>query len=334
MKGKPLRIIGGLLVGFIFVVLVSSYISSNSGGNSIGKVAKNTTRVLTGNDGFSFDNNTPGYETYVGLIQGCPGGKDCIPSIDNPEFETIDEANAWLEEEDVVFVLDYKGTVRAYPQNILNRHEIVNDVVGEDFIVVTFCPLCGSSLAFDRMVDGQVLEFGVSGKLHNNDLVMYDRETENLWQQITGESIVGDKLSQRLKQIPLSGMRWNQFKEEFPEGVVLARELSASAYEVYPYGNYEQSEDPLFPIPGGVDTTLHPKTVVYGVEIDNSFKAYPEEKIKEEGQISDNIGGTTIVISYNNGNVVATNALTKQEIAVTRLFWFAWKAFRPETTIY
>ncbi len=132
------------------------------------------------------------------LLQGCFGGKDCIPSIDKPQFESAQSAS-WLRDSDVVFAIDYMGAQRAYPQRIMNWHEIVNDTIAGDPIVVTFCPLCGSALAFERKVDGVITEFGVSGKLHNSDLVMYDRYEGNLWQQITGEGIVGNAARRNAK---------------------------------------------------------------------------------------------------------------------------------------
>ena len=299
---------------------------------SVKEAGEKAVGVITGDDGFSFDQDIPGYETYLSFIQGCPT-KDCIPSIDDPKFESVSAADEWLDEEDVVFVVDYKGQVKAYPQRILNWHEIVNDVIG-DPLVITFCPLCGSALTFDRRVDGQTLEFGVSGKLHNNDLVMYDRQTESLWQQITGGAIVGELFGKRLAQIPTSGMRFSQFKIGFPNGEVLSRDTGFRRdYDSYPYGNYESDTNPLFPVEGGVDTTIHPKAVVYGVIIGEEAKAYSEGKIREEGIINDEVGGVSIKISYNNGdvNVIRSDDL---ELAATRLFWFAWKAFHPDTKLY
>lgn len=298
------------------------------------EVTQKATKVLTGGVGFNFDEDTPGYENLGKLMDGCPF-KDCIPSIDNPKFESRDSADEWVNETDVIFILEHKGTIRGYPQRILNWHEIVNDEVEQDAWVITFCPLCGSALAFDRNVNGQVLEFGVSGKLHNNDLVMYDRQTESLWQQITGEAIVGEHFGKRLKQIPLSGMRWSQFRDEFPKAEVLSRDTGFSRnYDQYPYGNYENDPSTLFSVEGGVDTTIHPKAVVYGVEIDRKYKAYPENKLKDGGVIRDTLGGVLIEISYKKGNVSVIRKDNGEEILATRLFWFAWKAFRPESELY
>jgi len=323
-----------ILIGILAVALITYLIVTNITGQtvSISEVTKRVSQVATGESGFDFDENTLGYENLADLQQGCPF-KDCIPSIDDPQFESVESANEWLGDDDVVFVFEQGEVVRAYPQKIMNRHEIVNDVVDGDPVVVTFCPLCGSSLAFDRAVDGEVLEFGVSGKLHNNDLVMYDRQTESLWQQITGESIVGEMFGTLLNQIPLSGMRWSQVKTDFPDAEVLSREGPASTYERYPYGDYESDPDPLFPM-SNVDNTIHPKTVVYGVEIDGSSKAYTEDAIKDELKISDSINGVAVEISYDNGNIKVIRLDTEEELPATRLFWFAWAAFNPETELY
>lgn len=322
---------------FIGVVAVAALFFFRQWGSSLQKITQQARNTVTRADGFSFDENTPGYDTYTKLIQGCPI-KDCIPSIDEPKFELTTEADKWLEDSDVVFVIEHKGEVRAYPQKILNWHEIVNDVLASDPIAVTFCPLCGSALSFDRRVGTsagsvQVLEFGVSGKLHNNDLVMYDRESESLWQQITGEAIVGKFLGKRLKQIPTSGMRWRDFKGKFSDSKVLSRNTGFSRdYDQYPYGSYEQDLSTLFPVEGGVDQTIHPKTIVYGIEVNGKYKAYQQESIAKEGEIKDIVAGATVTISYNNGDVTVTR--NSEEIPATRIFWFAWKAFRPDTELY
>lgn len=318
----------------ITVVAVIFLYTKSTGIGSVGEATRKATKVLTGGGGFSFDENTPGYENYLQLIQGCPS-KDCIPSIDEPVFESISEADKWLEDGDIVFSLDYKGEARAYPQRILNWHEIVNDVVAGDPLAITFCPLCGSALTFDSKVDGQVLEFGVSGKLHNNDLVMYDRQTESLWQQITGEAIVGELFGKKLKQIPTDTMLWSQFKEEHQGGKVLSRDTGFSRnYDKYPYGTYEEDRSVNFPIEGGVDQTIHPKTVVYGVKVGDVSKAFTEDKLKSEKEIEDTVGGVRIKITYDNGKVRAENRDSKEEIVTTRLFWFAWKAFHLDTGLY
>ena len=328
MDRKYLFVIALFAIGFVVVMYILLFGSKNST-----QTVERVQNIVTGSDGFSFDKNTPGYENYKELEQGCPF-IDCIPAIDNPKFETVSEANEWLDDEDLVFVVK-KGLVRAYPQKILNLHEIVNDEIDDVPIVVSFCPLCGSALAFERDVEGVVLEFGVSGKLHNSDLVMYDRQTKSLWQQITGVAIVGELFGTRLTQISMGTLTWEDFKKIHGSAEVLSRDTGSNRnYDVYPYGNYETSERVSFGVDGGVDTTLHPKAVVYGVEIKGVSKAYPEDKLSKEGSIRDIIGTSEVEVNYNNGEVSVIQLESAEDIHATRMFWFAWKAFRPDTQLY
>ncbi len=112
-------------------------------------------------------------------------------------------------------------TPRAYPIRYLTWHEIVNDTIGGMPVAVTFCPLCNSGITFDRRVKGQLLSFGVSGKLRNSDMVMYDRETESWWQQAIGEGIVGEHTGDTLTQLPTWMESWAEFKARNPDGLVM-----------------------------------------------------------------------------------------------------------------
>ncbi len=331
-KGYTLIVL--IIVGVLLVLGGISVLSRLKGGrNPVAEVAKKVAKVASGTDGFSYDKNTLGYDIYLDLIQGCPT-IDCIPSIDDPSFESVGSASDWMDTQDIIFVLEYGGETKGYPQKIMDRHEIVNDRVGGDAIAVTFCPLCGSALAFVRTIDGVETEFGVSGKLDETNLIMYDRVTQSLWQQITGEAIVGEQIGKRLKQIPLSGMRWSDFANDFPKAEVLSKEFDLLNYDNYLYGDYEENSRTIFPVEGGVDSTIHPKAVVYGVDLNGEQKAYPLEKIKDENVILDRVGGVEIEIKHNNGNIKVVRLDTNEEISSTRLFWFAWKAFQPDTELY
>src|SRR3546814_872206 len=122
---------------------------------------------------FGFDENTPAEVPLSELIQGCPA-RDCIPAIENPKFVSAEQAD-FLADDDIVLAISVDGVHRAYPTAILSRHEIVNDTIAGQPIAITYCPLCGSGAAFSRRIDGEVTTFGVSGVLHNSDLVLYDR---------------------------------------------------------------------------------------------------------------------------------------------------------------
>lgn len=270
------------------------------------------------------------------LIQGCFGGQDCIPSIDKPKFDSARESS-WLRDEDVIFGVDYKGVARAYPQRILNWHEIVNDTVAGDPIAITFCPLCGSALAFERKVDGVITEFGVSGKLHNSDLVMYDRYEGNLWQQITGEGIVGPaaRRNEVLKQIPIVTTTWGRWKKEHPDTEVLSRDTGhVRNYDAYPYGTYEQDDELYFGVKN-LNKKLQIKTVVYGIEVNDKSKAYPESAFNKNPVITDSVGNVSVRLEkLESGKIKVTNLKTQEEIVPIRLFWFAWASFHPDTELY
>lgn len=270
------------------------------------------------------------------IEKGCFAGKDCIPSIDNPIFENTSDGEKWLDDEDVIFGIEYKDEKRAYPQKILNYHEIVNDTIAGDSIAITFCPLCGSAIAYERIVGGEVTEFGVSGKLHNSDLIMYDRNNENYWGQITGEAIVGEaaKRGEVLKKVLLSIVSWKEWKENNPNSQILSKNTGYERdYDLYPYDTYEENGDIYFSVQSS-DSRLHPKEVVYGFQINEDIKAYTEEVLKNEKIISDEIGGKKFIINYlENGEVVMKDEGGNEHTSI-RNFWFAWVAFYPDTELY
>jgi hypothetical protein len=154
------------------------------------------------------------------LFQGCPA-RDCIPAIEAPEFVSVSKAG-FLRDDDLVLGVKHNGVTRAYAANILNHHEIVNDDFNGEPVVVTYCPLCGSGVAFLRTLDGVVMDFGVSGVLHNNDLVLYDRQSESLWQQITGEAFAGPGRGKTLQAIPVAMSFWRDWRDANPTTQVLA----------------------------------------------------------------------------------------------------------------
>ncbi len=269
------------------------------------------------------------------LKQGCLS-KDCIASIENPKFESVSEAN-WLNDNDRVFVMNFNNIKRAYPQKILNWHEIVNDWYDNIPVAITFCPLCGSAVAFERKVNGVITELGVSGKLHNSDLIMYDRYEGNLWQQITGEGIVGPaaRRNETLKQISIFTTTWSEWKTENPNAQVLSRETGFSRdYDRYPYGAYESNDKLLFGI-NNDNKALQIKTPVIGIKINNSSKAYPESAFTNRLYIEDKLGGNKIKLTKDKSGVISVINLDTNEVIIPiRLFWFAWASFNPDTELF
>ena len=241
------------------------------------------------------------------------------------------QALNFLDPDDLVISVSQGGETRAYPTRILDRHEIVNDLFGTIPIAITYCPLCGSGLAFIRRVDGEQTEFGVSGLLHNNDLIMYDRKTESIWQQITGRSMAGPERGAVLEAIPVSMAGWSDWLAANPAGKVLAPPLGADQYKKNAYGDYANSDRLLFPVTAQ-DARLHVKKVIYGVEIDGASIAVDSDWLVNIGSWEYEVEGRIFKLSVN-GEGGVSGSLEGQPLPVHRMFWFAWYSFHPDTSL-
>jgi hypothetical protein len=261
--------------------------------------------------------------------------KDGIPSIDDPKYVTVEEADEWIEDNELVLAIIYKGVKRVYPLQILVWHEIVNDNIAGDPILITYCPLCGSGIAYERTIDGEEVEFGTSGKLYNSNLVMYDRKTDTYWSQIDGLAIVGELTGMMLKPVSIDTVAWRDWKAEHNDSEVLSQDTGhARAYGVDPYGNYYEDSFLIFPVEYQ-DNRIHPKTVIFGIKVNGIYKAYLEDDLIENGTILDMVEGVTIRVERDQAGIVTvTNQDSQEEIVKERDFWFAWYAFHPDTEVY
>ena len=268
------------------------------------------------------------------LVGGGPP-KDGIPSIDDPKFVSVEQADRYIQDNELVLAIIYKGVKRVYPLQILVWHEIVNDVIADDPVLITYCPLCGSGIAFERRIENEEVEFGVSGKLYNSNLVMYDRKTNSYWSQIDGLAIIGELSGARLNLLPIDTVTWREWKKEHLDSEVLSQETGyVRAYGRDPYGEYYEDSFVWFPVENN-DDRVHPKTVILGIEVEGLFKAYKEQDVKELGLIEDSMSENRVRIERDNaGAVHITNLETGKEIVAQRGFWFAWYAFHPDTELY
>jgi len=269
------------------------------------------------------------------LISGGPP-KDGIPSIDNPTFTNISEAK-WLSDNADVFILIINDTTRIYPQPILVWHEIVNDNVEELPVAITYCPLCGSTVAYKRVINGEPVEFGTTGLLYNSNLVMYDRLTDSYWTQIRGEAVIGELSGMKLEKLPLQTMKWKDAQARFPQAQVLSKNTGFSrAYGTDPYTDYYEREEILFPVKNTQSKyDLRTKTIIIGLTINNESRAYTEFDLLTQRNITDTLGGETIeLIKEPDGFMKITNKQTGSTIPWEKDFWFAWLAFHPDTTVY
>jgi hypothetical protein len=271
-----------------------------------GSEAAEPPRESVGGDDPPF--STAGWETdfsnhSVPLDEFVGGGppKDGIPSIDDPEFVSIEEADRFLDPREPVAVVEVDGAVRAYPIQILIWHEIVNDEIAGQPVAVTYCPLCNSTVAFSRGVDGEPVEFGTTGMLRSSDLVMYDRATESWWQQITAEAVVGERTGTKLDVLPSQTLSWGELQRLHPNAEVLSRDTGFDRdYGSSPYGGYDRDPDSQPSLLGGEpDRSLPPKERVAAVRSRDSAVVYPFSRLREEAPVNDEVDGEPTVVFFD-----------------------------------
>ncbi len=306
---------------------------------------KATKETITVKDGELVNNKeimiTDGVKHSVPLDEIIGGGppKDGIPSIDAPKFISAAEASKFLTDSEPGIALNINGVDRFYPFQILVWHEIVNDVVGGERVLVTYCPLCLSGIVFDPLVNGERVEFGTSGKLWNSNLVMYDRKTDSLWSQILGEAIVGELTGAKLKVLSSDMVRFGDFKKLHPSGSVLSRDTGATRfYGQDPYGDYYTTPGTYFPV-GKKDDRLSDKDFVLGIVVNGKAKAYWPEAVKKLGKVEDYFENKTIVVQYEK-DIDAVRIFEKnsdgtlERINPFGSFWFSWVATHPDTELF
>ncbi|RDE23063.1 DUF3179 domain-containing protein [Motiliproteus coralliicola] len=270
------------------------------------------------------------------ILSGGPP-RDGIPSIDRPRFVDADQDD-FLQPESPVIGLSLAGESRAYPISILNWHELVNDRFGDQPVLISYCPLCGTAIVFDARLDGAPVEFGVSGLLYNSDLLLYDRQSESLWSQITGEAVTGARKGQRLTLLPSTLTSWQRWRQQHPETRLLSTDTGFRRdYQRSPYGDYERNGRLYFPVEF-LSQRYHPKERVLGVQVGNAYKAYPFVELAkrdDESPLIDELGGQKLRIEYDiqsrSGQVFDQQ---QRELPVINSFWFAWYGFHPDTDIW
>lgn len=286
---------------------------------------------------------------FSDILSGGPP-RDGIPSIDNPQFVPARDITN-LGPMEPVIRLEIDGDVRAYPLQVMTWHEIVNDVVADTPVAVTYCPLCNSALVFDRTVDGQVLEFGTTGKLRNSDLVMYDRQTESWWQQFTGNAIVGALLDTDLRMIPSRVESFERFAAAHPDGKVLVpNNPKMRRYGSNPYVNYDSRNAPYPLFRGDLPDDIGPMERVVVIKQGDTPGAVTLEHLRNQKtlrlgdvelvwEIGQNSALDTDRISAGRdvGNVVAyalqADGSRGAEVVYDVTFAFAFLAFHPEAEI-
>ena len=294
--------------------------------------------------------------------------KDGIPSIDDPSFESAADADSDLDPGDPVFGLAVDGDVRAYPQAILVSHEICNDVVAGQPVSVTYCPLTGTAMGFER---GDTT-FGVSGRLVNNNLVMYDRATETWWPQVLATGVPGPwnspEETRSLREFRLVWTTWGRWRDQHPDTEVLSRDTGfAKNYDRDPYGSYNPrrgyyapESTPLFSSPSD-DDRLATKTVVLGARTTAGAVAFEKDRLRNERLVAGDLAGTPVLAVYDdaldtgyvyrnpderafdssdgtvedeNGETHDPDSLPLDRVLAFDAMWFAWSGFYPDTSLH
>ena len=225
--------------------------------------------------------------------------KDGIPALKSPKSVAAGEA-AFLDDGEAVFGIERNGEARAYPQRILDWHELANDVVGGEPLALSYCTLCGSAIAYStRAADGRTLVFGSSGLLYRSNKLMYDEETLSLWSNLTGEPVVGPLVGRgiALASLPLTVTTWGEWRRRHPATTVVSletgydRDYSPGAA----YGRYFASPEAMFPV-WRKSPALPTKSWVYGLRSGGRAKAYPLEILLEERVVNDRVGPLPVVL--------------------------------------
>lgn len=240
-------------------------------------------------------------------------GKDAVPALLNPDFVPVAEGDLiWRPSVRVLGVV-INGEARAYPEPILWWHEIINDTLGGRRITVSYCPLTGSGLVFDPVVDGEFVTFGTSGLLFENNLVLYNRgKKESLWPQLAATAICDTSAEgQVLPLLPLVETTWTAWKQLHPDTTVLSRDTGhARNYDIYPYGDYNHPDNELLLYPQSfIDPRLPMKAMVYGVRHNGGARAYSHIRLLARGDrlvLNQTLRGLRMAIVWDRANQLVT----------------------------
>ncbi len=257
---------------------------------------------------------------------------DAIPPIDSPGYETVAEAD-WLTGDAVILGYeDPTGGAWAYPILILDSHEIVNDELGGQPVLISYCPLCGSGVVYDRTLNGQELSFSNTSALLDNDMVMVDRETGSYWWQVAGSAVVGELNEENLVVLPSQTTRLSSWVEQFPDTLIMERPAGRS-YDrnlFASYGEVLASGRTPFPVRTDVlgdDRLASEATVVY-VSVDEETVAWNPAPARS---FSDEIAGVEVeVVTDGLGAVVTADG---EPLPTRSSFWFAALTVFPDIVL-
>ncbi len=251
------------------------------------------------------------FDDFAANVRSGGPPKDGIPPIDRPKYVPAGEASKFLQAQDIVFGLEHRGVVKAYPQKVLVWHEIVNEEVDGEKLSVTYCPLTGSAVAFRgrSRVDGAPLTFGTTGNLVNSNLLMYDRQTDSHWPQILAMAITGPNKGLLLEEVPLVWTMWGRWSQSHPQTLALSTDTGfLRTYGSDPYGSYNRtgtyydSGGAFFPVMA-TDQRLPAKNVVIGVKANGAHLALIKKAVARQQVANMSLSGVPLVALYDEGLV-------------------------------
>lgn len=265
------------------------------------------------------------------ILKGGPS-RDGIPAIDEPVFHIASRTEN-IRPDSRVLGIHLNGKAKAYPIDILNWHEIVNDKFNGQPVTISYCPLCGTGMAFKTSEEEG---FGVSGLLYNSDMLLYDRKSESLWSQIKKTAISGLRQGEKLTSIPLMHTDWQSWQAQYPESLLLSRETAYRRnYDESPYLGYDTSENLFFPITHE-DKRYPKKASIIGLSQNDKQKVWPLSELnKATSPLTDTIDDLQVLVHFdaekdhawltdNDGNL----------LPAVRGYWFAWMAFYPNSEVF
>lgn len=266
--------------------------------------------------------------------------RDGIPALNNPKFVSASEAERFLGKHDRVLAIEYNEAAKAYPVRILNWHEVVNDDFNGRPVLVTWCPLCMSGIAYDPQKGGARLTFGVSGKVYKSNLLMYDRETGSLWSQMLQQAVTGPLTGTSLKMIPVELTTWEYWRSQHPHTLALSQNTGFKRdYDLDPYREFVEQGRPTFRSSQDIEAAkeeskaemekIRPMEPVLGIEVGSVHKAYPFSALKKKpAQFVDKVNGKTLLIHFDRKSQTAWATDKSGDVpSTTTVFWYVWQDF-------
>ena len=227
-----------------------------------------------------------------------------IPSIINPSYITVQEADLSIDRNEVVFIVMMRDGVHIYPQKIMVWHQVVNELIDDYNYIVTYCPTTGTLVAFDASMKGLNLIFDPEGRLYEGNMVLIDRNSGSLWLQELGMAFEGPLTGRGLPTLRVFWTTWGYAKHVFPKAKVLNPPNSRKAYGRDPYGSYLKkntyydNDVTVYPITH-LDRRLHKKTPMLCLELQGNLLGIDINYVKKKGAVNFFLGPLALVAMHD-----------------------------------